>query len=448
LFKEAWTTAIRTLSLIEKRKISERLALSRTVKEFRSLSPDSSKLAHQLIYETIRRKNLIDKIINKVMKPKSINDLNIDVQSFLRLYVYNARFHAPTRKANIEEASRIAKLARSILGWKRIRPVEPYLGFLLTFDIDTILKRGNEERQVSFRTYHPAWFVKYCFRIFGKAEAIAFLEGNISPPPPYIRLNTLTAAEGEILESIKNEGFNLEKVPLLKETYQVKGPKHPSPASNAYKKGLFFIQDKASCFAAEVSDPKSGNIVLDVCAAPGAKTTYLAQLMSNQGTIFSFDYSVRRMKAWRSEISRMGAKIANGAIADACISLPFHGEADLIVLDPPCTSTGVFGRLPSAKWRLNPHSIQHMSEVQFRMLTNCSKNLRSGGTLIYATCSITEEENEQVISRFLQSQPEFSLADIHPKLGVQGLKGLTLCQRLYPHIHQSNGFFIAKIKKN
>jgi len=417
------------------------------VKDYGLLSPDSSKLAHQLVYETIRRKNLIDKIVNKVMKPKSINDVTIDVQSFLRLYVYTARFHASPEKVNVEEATRIAKLARTILGWKPVRPVEPYLGFLLTYDIEAILETGNEERQVTFRTYHPAWFVKYCFRIFGKTEAIAFLEGNLSPPPPYIRLNSLKASEPEILESIKSEGFNLEKVPLLKETYQIKGPKHPSPTSNAYKKGLFFIQDKASCFAAEASNPKPGTTILDVCAAPGAKTTYLAQLMSNQGSIISFDYSSRRMKAWRTEISRMGVTIASGAIADACLPLPYHGEADLIVLDPPCTSTGVFGRLPSAKWRLNPYSIQHMAEVQFRMLNNCGENLRSGGTLIYATCSITEEENEQIVSRFLQIHPDFNLADICPKLGLPGLKGLTQCQRLYPHIHQCNGFFIAKLEK-
>lgn len=447
MFKEAWTIAIRTLSLIEKRKISERLAFTRTIKEFGSVSPDSSKLAHQLVYETIRRKNLIDKIVNKVMKPKGINDVTIDVQSFLRLYVYTSRLCPSVGKVNIEEASRTAKLARSILGWKPMRPVEPYLGFLLTHDIEAILKGGDEERQVSFRTYHPSWFVKYCFRILGKAEAIAFLEGNIYPPPSYIRLNTLKASEAEILESLTSEGINLEKVPMLKEAYQVKGSKHPSSALNSYKKGLFFVQDKASCFAAEVSDPKPGATVLDICAAPGAKTTYLAQLMSNQGAIFSFDYSNRRMKAWLSEISRMGAKIANGGLADACTTLPFHGEADLIVLDPPCTSTGVFGRLPSAKWRLNPHSIQRMAEVQSRMINNCSSNLRSGGTLIYATCSITEEENELVVSQFLQMHSEFNLVDIHPKIGLPGLRGLTQCQRLYPHIHQSNGFFIAKMEK-
>jgi 16S rRNA (cytosine967-C5)-methyltransferase len=447
LFREAWTIAIRTLSLIEKRKISEHLALARIIKDFGIINPDSSKLAHQLVYETIRRKNLIDKFINKVMRAKSINDLGIDVQSFLRIYVYSTRFSASDGAVNFEEASRTAKLARSILGWRTIRQVEPYLGFLLTSNVEVIMKGGSEERQASLRTFHPEWFVKYCFELFGREQAIAFLKGNLHPPPTYIRINTLKASETEILESLTSEGFSLEKVALLKNTYQIKGPKHPSSASNSYKKGLFFIQDKASCFAAEVSDPKPGAVVLDICAAPGAKTTYLAQLMSNDGVIFSIDYSARRMRAWRSEVSRLGVNIANGAIADACVALPFGGEADLIVLDPPCTSTGVFGRLPSAKWRLNPHSIQRMAEVQWRMINNCSERLRSGGFLVYATCSITEEENELVISRFLQAHPEFNLVDTDPKVGVSGLRGLTKCQRLYPHIHQSNGFFIAKLMK-
>jgi 16S rRNA (cytosine967-C5)-methyltransferase len=207
------------------------------------------------------------------------------------------------------------------------------------------------------------------------------------------------------------------------------------------------VQDKASCFAAEAADPEQGSTVFDVCAAPGAKTTYLAQLMQNNGAIYSVDFSYRRMQTWKQENARMRAKIAQPIIADARATLPFSGEADLVTLDPPCTGTGIFAKQPSAKWRISPKSIEKMAEIQWSMINSCAEKVASGGVLIYSTCSITVEENEMIIERFLKDHPEFGLAKIKPELGLPGLRGLTQCQRLYPHIHQCNGFFIAKLQK-
>lgn len=146
-------------------------------------------------------------------------------------------------------------------------------------------------------------------------------------------------------------------------------------------------------------------------------------------------------------MSRMGVEIAEPVIADARNSLPFATEADVIILDPPCTSTGAFGKLPSTKWRLTPRSIDRMSAVQWQMINNCAEKVKSGGILTYCTCSITVEENEMIVERFLKWHPELSLVEINPKIGFPGLRGLAKCQRLYPHIHLSNGFFIAKLQR-
>jgi 16S rRNA C967 or C1407 C5-methylase (RsmB/RsmF family) len=169
--------------------------------------------------------------------------------------------------------------------------------------------------------------------------------------------------------------------------------------------------------------------------------------MQNRGSICSLDYSLRRLQAWMREVKRMGVKTAVPVLADACVFLPFAMEADVVVLDPPCTSTGVFAKQPSAKWRLTPRSIDKMAEIQWRMINNCAERVKTGGILTYSTCSITVEENEMIIERFLEQRPEFLLAEIKPKFGVSGLRGLDKCQRLYPHIHESNGFFIAKLRK-
>ena len=447
LLKDAWTVAIETLSWIEMQKLSERLALAKTVRQLGVRNPNAVRYAYGLVVETVRRKNLIDKFVNSVLEPKEIGEFNMGVQAFLRLYVYQTRIAKRWAEIDLKEAEQIAKLGRAILGWKTLMEVEPVLGFLLTRQLEPMLKAAGDEETVGLQTFHPTWFVKYCFNLLGRNEATAFLEANVNPPPTCIRVNTLKASEEAVLETFAAEGVKLEKIEPLRHAYKVVGAKQPLTDTASFREGLFYIQDKASCFAAEAADPKPEMTVLDVCAAPGAKTTYLAQLMQNHGGICSVDYSMRRMQTWRREVARMGVKIAAPVLADACVSLPFALEADVVVLDPPCTSTGVFAKQPSAKWRLTPRSIEKMAEIQWQMINNCAERVKTGGVLTYSTCSITVEENEMIIERFLKCHPEFALEEIKPKLGVLGFRGLDRCQRLYPHVHESNGFFIAKLLK-
>jgi 16S rRNA (cytosine967-C5)-methyltransferase len=419
----------------------------RTVKQLGVKDPSAIRFAYGLVVETERRKNLIDKFINEVIVPKKIGEYTMGIQAFLRLYVYQSRVVKNWERINLKEAESIASMGRAILGWQTMREVEGVLGFLLTKQLAPIMEAANDVERVSLQTFHPQWFVEYCFKLFGQDNAIAFLNNSMTPPPTYIRANTLAAVEETTLQKLKEEGVELEKILPLKCTYKVLSSKKPLNALPSYAKGLFYVQDKASCFATQAAAPKPGNTVFDVCAAPGAKTSFIAQLMRNQGAIYSVDFSAKRMKTWKKETSRMGAKIVEPLVADARLSLPLLGKADLVILDPPCTSTGVFAKQPSSKWRLSPNSIKNMSELQWQMISNSAKNVAADGILAYSTCSITLEENEGIIERFLREHPEFTLMEIEPKIGMPGLNGLTKCQRLYPQIHQCNGFFIAKLKK-
>ena len=447
MLREAWSIAIETLSWIETQRLSERMALNKTVKQLGIENPDAVRYAYGLVVETVRRKNLLDKFINSILSPKGLDELTIGVQAFLRLYVYQTRIRKNWTEIDLKEAELVAKMGRSILGWKTLREVEPILGFLLTRQIEPILKAASDEERIGLQTYHPTWFVKYCVDLFGRSEAIAFLEGNLKSPPTSIRINTLKGPSEEILQKIGSEGIELEKTEPLKYTYKVTTARRPLTSTTSFQEGLFYIQDKASCLAAEAADPTPNATVLDICAAPGAKTTYLAQLMQNQGTIYSIDYSVRRMKVWKREVSRMGLKIAEPVISDASTLSPLVIAADVVVLDPPCTGTGAFGKFPSAKWRLTPKSIGRMAEIQRRMINACSEKIKPGGVLTYSTCSITVEENELIIEQFLEEHKEYSLVKISPDLGLPGLRGLEDCRRLYPHVHESNGFFVAKLRK-
>jgi 16S rRNA (cytosine967-C5)-methyltransferase len=443
MLREAWTLAIETLSWIELQRLGERLALNRATKQLKIKDRKAIGLAHRLVSETLRKKNYLDFLLNSVLAPRSLNDFKLGARAFLRLYVYETK----QADGNLDNAVKIAKMGRSILGWRELEDAEEVLGEILSINPESALKDLEETEKVGLQTYHPTWFVKYCFKLLGRGEAIRFLEKSAEIPPVYVRLNTLKAPEETLLKKLEDEKIVLGKVQQLRHTYRLVERKKPLIRTLGFTQGLFYIQDKASCLAAEIADPKSDTTVLDVCAAPGAKTTYLAQLMENRGSIISVDYSKRRLRVWRKETERMGVNIAQPLIADAKRTIPLNLSADLVILDPPCTSTGTFGKTPGAKWRLTKRSMLGMAKIQREMIEQCTEYVKRGGFLVYSTCSITVEENEMVIENFLKWHPEYKLVDIVPTIGLPGLRGLTKCQRLYPHIHECNGFFIAKLKK-
>ena len=446
VLKEAWTIAIEALGWMAMRRLSEPLALSRTVKQLGITDRDAIRFARVLVSETVRRQNFIDAFVNKTIEPLSIGQLALGVQAFLRLYVYQTRIAGYWLEVDLREAENIVKLGRSILGWRTLESIEPFLGTLLTQSPEVVYGQKNEEARVALRTFNPKWFVGYCFKLLGRREAIAMLESETSPLPVYVRLNTFKGDQKEIVRRLSEEGVELEKVDDVAFTYKIKSARQPFTKTACFKEGCVYLQDKASSFAAEAASPSGDMTVLDVCCAPGVLTVSLAQLMENHGRILSLDYSSRRMVSWNNEITRAGVEIAEPIIADACSSLPFIEQADLIVLDPPCTGTGMFGRLPSSKWRLTQRSVDRMADIQWLMLNNCSEYVKAEGVLIYTTLSITIEENEMLIEKFLKWHSEFVLTEISPKIGLPGLRGLDKCRRLYPHVHGCNGLFIAKLE--
>ena len=445
MLRGAWALAIEALCWIELKKLSERLALIKASRQLGIQNPSTIGLAHKLVLETVRRQNFIDYILNSALKPNSINDFDSGVRAFLRLYTYETKIRGNN---SYERAADIAGIGRSVLGWRRLKEAEEVLGPLLSLELKKVLKDLSDTEKISLQMFQPFWFARYCFKLLGRHEALQFFESTLTNTPTYIRVNTQKMLENELVETISSDGVTLERVKELSHTFKVVNKKQPLVRTSSFTNGLFYIQDKASCLAVEVAAPKPGMTVLDVCAAPGAKTTYLAQLMENQGIIYSIDYSKRRIKVWKHEIDRMNVKIATPIVGDAYNPLPIHNvEADLVVLDPPCTSTGVFSRTPSAKWRLSKQSIRSMAAIQWKMLNNCAEFVKRGGSLVYSTCSVTVEENEILIERFLKWKPEFTLVEAKPRIGLAGLRGQTRSQRLYPHIHDCNGFFVVKLVK-
>jgi tetratricopeptide (TPR) repeat protein len=217
MLREAWTLAIETLSWIELQRLGERLALNRATKQLKIRDRKAIGLAHRLVTETLRRKNHIDFLLNSVLAPKSLNDFKLGARAFLRLYVYETK----VADGNLENAVKIAKMGRSILGWRELDDAEEVLGEILSINPENAVQGLDEAEKVGLQTYHPAWFVKYCFRLLGRAEALRFLENSAEIPPVYVRLNTLKAPQEELLKRLEDEQIVLEKVQQLRHTYRL-----------------------------------------------------------------------------------------------------------------------------------------------------------------------------------------------------------------------------------
>ena len=443
MLSNAIALALEALSWMELEGLSEREALYRTSHQLRITNASSLRLAYSLIFEVNKRLNLLDEIINtSIVKENEFHKQPLGVTNFLRIYVYWVLF----KNSDIDEITNLLESTRSIIGWKELFPFENFFGNFLKFNLKEFYLHQKGTKSTSLKTGHPEWYVNYLFKNFGRYEALKILRKDREIPQTYIRINSLTRDYEKNKNSIVNESIKLAKVDGLDFVYRVINNK-PLTRSDSYRKGLFQIQDKSSCFSVLGSDPRPGYTVLDVCSAPGSKTSFIAQMMENSGVIYSIDNSKRRSLIWQKEMNRLNVKNAEPIIADAKTNLPVRVEADLVLIDPPCSGTGIFNKTPSMKWQIDLVNIYRYSNLQFDIIKNLAEYVKPDGTLAYSTCSITLEENEIVIERFLRSCPNFKLVDVSPEMGSPGLRGLAKCRRFFPHKHNCSGFFFAKMNR-
>lgn len=434
-----WNLAVESLSWIELERLNEDAAIRKTVKQ---LKIDDKKLvdeARKLVYETTRRLNSIDFLVDAALDPNNLGNLKIGLRSFLRLYTYLVHYS----DESLAYAYELVDHMRTILRKREYKPAQdiPDLIPLMSIPFNEI----SDTQRLAYKYFHPSWYVAELYNEFSEQQTEKMLE--YVEYPSYLRINTLKT-DTYSLDALYEKGFQLVQEPIFPEAYRLLDEEGITDTPE-YREGHFIIQDKASILAGVIADPQPDDIVLDVCAAPGVKTSHYAQMMENTGRILSIDYNRRRLQNWEHLMERLGVTNAKPVQADASKpdTLP-KIEADIVVVDPPCSGTGLFHKTPSSKWRLTPHSIENMAKLQKRILWNASRHLRDGGTLVYSTCSVTVEENEEVVKSLIDLDPEYSLVEASPRIGDAGRKGLDEAQRLYPHKHASNGFFIAKLVKN
>ena len=425
-----------TLKLASKALVSTTRGSSERGAVLEAATTDPRLTAHKhealaLVTSVLDEQDSLDMIIRQAVPNGTFR---ISTLCILRLVAFKARLCK-----NRDDLRRLERSIRAVAQTDDLPIMESLLGVAIMWNEQLQTSQLPDFDRIGHETHHSPWWVEYCARVFGRANAVQLLSSPLRPR--YIRVNTLRNRGSATLPPVA-EGLAslLTPIPRLRGVYKLRGS--PSAFSDFFSRGLFQMQDLASYLAVVAGSPKPGESVLDLCAAPGGKTAALAQFMRNKGRIVSVDYSNQRMLTWKREIKRLGVKIAEPVIGDAT-RLGVHTKFDLVLIDPPCTGTGVFDRNPSMKWHLSAKSLSHYATLQANILESASQFVDHDGRILYCTCSVTIEENEDLIRSFVKSHPDFETRETLDGHGSPGLRGMSDCRRFYPHRDKSAGYFVA-----
>lgn len=439
--RNSLAVAIEALSWMAYTGIGERTALFKAAEQLGVRQPNELRQAHRLIMETTRFQNRLESLISRSENEEKIRRTPHGVTSFLKILAYLKYIENKPEK-DLEQS---ASWARQILGWKELHPFEKGIALIVSGKLNVYDRELSESERLALETCHPVWFVERTIRVFGRAFALKMLRRNLTLLPAYIRLNALKIANKARVSDIASriQGSRLEQLDYV---LKIERTRSVLTRSSLFESGEIVLQDLASIVTGLVASPKQDAVVLDLCAAPGNKTSHLAAIMENKGEIYSIDASEKRLSHWKREMDRTGVSVAYPIRADA-MNIPLSKEADVVLVDPPCSNTGVFARNPSLKWNTTASRVNEFAMRQYSILRAAAEHVSPNGTLVYCTCSILPEEDELVVDNFLRRHQDFKLVPQTPFLGSPGLRGLDQCQRFYPHLHDCNGYFIAKLQR-
>ncbi|HHP51544.1 MAG TPA: 16S rRNA (cytosine(967)-C(5))-methyltransferase RsmB [Moorella mulderi] len=303
---------------------------------------------------------------------------------------------------------------------------------------------------LALKYFHPRWLVEKWLSLFGFQETEALCQANNQPAPMVIRVNILKTSVSQLIALLEKEGARAEPARYAPEGLVVEGlgPLQDSPS---FQQGLFYVQDEGSQLVAHALKPRPGSVVIDACAAPGGKSTHMAQLMGDEGTILACDIHFHRLELIRENCIRLGVNSVQPLLMDAReLGKHYPEKADYLLVDAPCSGQGILRRRPDVRWRKELATTQELAELQFSILMGAKGALKKGGFMVYSTCSLAPEENQGVIQRFLKASPEFSLVSLEglPNLPADLLEEARQGWVQYlPHRHGIDGFFIARLTK-
>ena len=313
-----------------------------------------------------------------------------------------------------------------------------------------IFPKSVESVSLSAKYGYDEWLVSRFLEYVPNVKD--FLSKMERIPTQYIRVNTLKTSKADLMRRLQSKGFELKST-VMPEVLAVKKAPLVTGATTEYLLGHYYIQDLSSCMAVDALDITPGQLVLDVAAAPGGKTTFLAQKMNNSGAIIAVEPNSRRARSMSFNLARCGVYNTCILKTDALQVVNFEMKFDRVLLDAPCSCEGVIAKDPSRKINHTPQDVHYCSIMQQRLIQAAASSVKPDGILVYSTCSFAPEENEMVVDRLLK---DFSNITVEPiEYGSSGLTRfgdlifndqVRNARRLYPHLHDTTGFFIARLR--
>ena len=294
-------------------------------------------------------------------------------------------------------------------------------------DYEQLFQIEDKIEKISKTQSMPKWLIEKLLEN-NNIEKVEEICKNLNLKPEIsIRVNKLRTTKEELLKKLENNGIEVKKADL--DDFLILPKAKKIEDMQEFKDGLFTVQDESAGLSALTLNPKDGEIILDACSAPGGKTTYLAELMNNSGQIDAWDIYEHRINLINENCKRLGIKNVYPSIQNAeTPNLNQDKKYDKILLDVPCMGIGVIKRKPDIKWQRGPKDIENISKTQINILESCSKLLKEGGELVYSTCSILKEENEDVIEKFLQKNSKFKILTKENIIPTDEYDGFFICK--------------------
>ena len=409
-------------------------------------------LCKELVFGVLRQRKLLDFVIDEYLKTKS--GLKPEILNILRLGAYQSLFldKIPSH-AIVNEA---VKAASQIRGKRQSGFVNAVLRKITRLSLEEIKCPDRRSRATEFlavRYSHPEWLVNKFIKQYGVEDAEKLLIFNNAPPPTTLRINPEKTSLEKLIDWIQKN--HLEKAELEKGRYS------PVALSVKYvpihvewaplKNGWAYIQDEAAQLVGLYADPSPGMRIVDYCAAPGGKLTHIAQICGDKCAVIGLDIDKKRIRKIKENCARLGLEnVRAEMISQGILEELKKKPADIVLTDVPCTGAGIIRRQPDLKWKKDLRSLKRLNKVQGEILENSAKIVRPGGLLVYSTCSILREENEDVIESFLEKRPDFEIDKECGRLNKEAAEHFLMEKGLrgFPPVCGIDGFYAVRLRKS
>ncbi len=408
--------------------------------EKNALSQADAALASRIVYGVMQNQLLLDYWLAPFCTQK-LSHLQTPLPEILRIGAYQILFleKVPDRAA-VNESVELAKEAGR---GKAAGLVNAVLRALSRNKQQLPRPEGDPVRRLSIAYSHPKWLVKRLLPLLGPEETERFLAANNAVAPLSVRVNPCRTDPEALLRELEAAGIQAQLHPWVPGSLELLGAGDVTRLPS-FQAGDFFVQDAAASLVAAVAAPQPGSRVIDVCAAPGGKSFGLAAAMKDQGSITACDLHANKLRRVEAGAARLGFSCIETCCTDGRVFRPEWAEsADLVVADVPCSGLGVIRKKPDIRYK-KPDDLLMMPVIQSAILENAAAYVRPGGQLIYSTCTVLPEENEQVTDAFLAEHPDFSRENFELPAPVGAVPGQIT---LWPQRHGTDGFYICRMRR-